>query len=642
MKMKIMKISLENFKGAKHKEIVLDGQSARLCGENGSGKSTIATAVSWVLSDSDYNLVKNPDVVPLGEEECNPTVELEMTIDDKPIKVKRVQKYKRKEVDGKITAETSNTYYINDIAKSKRDFIADLEERGLDVENYMVYSNPNAFTADTSAKGRQQIRDILFKMAGEFTDEDIAVEIGADNVAEQLETYKLEEIKASAKSTIARIINENGKDNVVINSKISGMLDSKSTLDEKVLNQQKKEYEAEINRCEKELESLAGSKADIHERISELRIKRDDITSKANQELNEKKTELDKSIRELQAILDEKNFKLSQTKTEIERQEGLLTEKKESIEKQRILYKVEQDAVIDEGDLSCPVCHRTYDEEKIAEIKADFTKHKAEKLKVIKASGEDLKKNIKSIEKEIKTLKDQQQALDKVIAETIKMRDAKQAEIDKLPVSADMFMIDNFVVINNEIADLEKQLSADDDARKKELESAKNVAKTMLHQIVAEIGALEHNKEIDKQIQELREKRKNDEIAKANAEKLIDEVESVERAKNQKLADSINEHFELVEWHLWDLRKNGEYVEITEPYIDGKPMTSCANGSLISLAKISICADLQKFFEQTVPVWCDDASLFSKNTIDRLKIDTQFIQLIVADGVKDLKVKKEK
>ena len=506
----------------------------------------------------------------------------------------------------------------------------------------MIYSNPNAFTADTSAKGRQQIRDILFKMAGEFTDLDIANEIDAEEVARQLENYKLDEIKASAKATITRILNENGKDNVVINSKISGMLDSKSTLDTKVLNQQKKEYEAEIKRCEKELESLAGSKADIHERISELRIKRDDITSKANQELNEKKTELDKSIRELQAILDEKNFKLSQAKTEIERQESLLTEKKESIEKQRILYKVEQDAVIDEGDLSCPVCHRTFDEEKIAEIKADFTKHKAEKLKVIKASGEDLKKNIKSIEKEIKTLKDQQQALDKVIAETIKMRDAKQAEIDKLPVSADMFMIDNFVVINNEIADLEKQLSADDDARKKELESAKNVAKTMLHQIVADLGAIEHNKEIDKQIQDLRDKRKNDEIAKAQAEKLIDEVEQVERAKNQKLADSINEHFDLVEWHLWDLQKNGNYIEICEPYIDGKPMTSCANGSLVTLAKISVCADLQKFFEQTIPIWCDDASLFSKNTTERLNIGTQFIQLIVADGVKDIEVEKEK
>lgn len=641
MKLQIRSIKLENFKGAKHKEIVLDGQSARLCGENGSGKSTIATAVSWVISDCDYNLVKNPDVVPMGEEECTPTVEIEMTIDDKTVKIKRVQKYKRKEVDGKLTAETSNTYYINDIAKSKRDFISDLEERGIDTDNFMIFSNPNAFTSDTSAKGRQQIRDVLFKMAGEFTDSDIAKEIGTEEVANQLETYKLDEIKASAKATITRIINENGKDNVVINSKISGMLDSKSTLDEKVLNQQKKEYEAEIKRCEEELESLSESKADIHERISELRIKRDDITSKANQELNEKKTELDKSIRELQAIIDEKNFKLSQIKSETARQEGLLSESKENIEKQRTLYKAEQDAILDDTEIICPVCKREYEADKVEEIKADFEKHKAERLKVIKASGEELKKNIKAIEKEIKSLKDQQQALDKVISETSQMRDAKQAEIDKLPVSADMFMNENFVVINNEITDLEKQLSTDDDARKKELESAKNVAKTMLNQIIADLGAIEHNKEIDKQIQDLRDKRKKDEIAKARAEKLIDEVEQVERAKNEKLADSINEHFSLVKWKLHDYRKNGEYVEVTEPYIDDKPMTSCANGSLVTLAKLSICSDLGKFFGNEYPIWCDDYSLFSKNTQKRLKIDAQLIGLVVTED-KEIKVEKEK
>ena len=45
---------------------------------------------------------------------------------------------------------------------------------------------------------------------------------------------------------------------------------------------------------------------------------------------------------------------------------------------------------------------------------------------------------------------------------------------------------------------------------------------------------------------------------------IIDEVEQVERAKNQKLADSINKHFELVEWHLWDLRKNGDYIEVVD------------------------------------------------------------------------------
>ena len=69
-------------------------------------------------------------------------------------------------------------------------------------------------------------------------------------------------------------------------------------------------------------------------------------------------------------------------------------------------------------------------------------------------------------------------------------------------------------------------------------------------------------------------------------------------------------------------------------------MTSCANGSLITLAKISICESLQKVRNQRMPIWCDDASLFSKNTLERIKLDTQFIQLIVKDDVKEVQIER--
>lgn len=640
MRLKIIGIKLKNFKGIANKELVFDG-SSKICGENGSGKSTCATAVSWVMTDTDYTLVKNPDVVPIGSEEANPTVEIDFELDGKPLNVAKVQKFKKKEVDGKITSSVSNTYSINGVDKTFTHFVEDLKERGIDIDNFLIYTNPNAFTADTSSKGRQHIREVLFKMAGEFTDLDIAKEIGADEVASQLENYKLEEIKASAKGTIKTITEENGKDNGIINGKISGMIESKSKLDKKVLESQKKEYEKEIERIETSLSDLSGSRVEINKKISDLKIKQNEISSKANEKLNEQKVELDKSIREFSAIISEKEFNLSQAKTELSRTESSINEKNESIEKQRTLYKIEQDAVLDEGDLSCPVCHRTYEEDKLAEIKAEFERNKAEKLKTIKATGETLKKEITALEKAQKELKDKIDALEKVIAETKVMRDAKQAEIEKLPYSVDVTTDKNYTKASEEISKLEAELSADDSERIKELETQKNVNKQMLHQVVSELGALEHNKEIDKQIEELREKRKNDEIAKSKAEKLIDEIEKVERAKNEKLADSINEHFSLVKWKLHDYRKNGEYVEVTEPYIDDKPMTSCANGSLITLAKLSICSDLGKFFGHEYPIWCDDYSLFSKNTQKRLKIDAQLIGLVVTED-KEIKVVKEK
>ena len=65
------------------------------------------------------------------------------------------------------------------------------------------------------------------------------------------------------------------------------------------------------------------------------------------------------------------------------------------------------------------------------------------------------------------------------------------------------------------------------------------------------------------------------------------------------------------------------------------------NGSLVTLAKLSICSDLGKFFGHEYPIWCDDYSLFSKNTQKRLKLDAQLIGLVVTED-KEIKVVKEK
>ena len=104
------------------------------------------------------------------------------------------------------------------------------------------------------------------------------------------------------------------------------------------------------------------------------------------------------------------------------------------------------------------------------------------------------------------------------------------------------------------------------------------------------------------------------------------------------MTSRINSKFEMVEWHLYEYQKNGEIKPVCEPYIDGKPMSSAVNGSLITLCKISICADLQRHFEQTMPIFVEDYSLFSSNTTDRFNFDSQIIGLVVTE---DKKVKIE-
>lgn len=641
MKLEIKKITLHSFRGCKSGEYVFDGNS-KIKGANGSGKSTLMTSVLWCLIDVDSKLVKNPDVVPIGEEECSPTVEVEFELDGKSLIVCKEQRYKKKFTDGKTTASIVNNYSINGIEKSYHNFVEDLKERGIDMDKLIYLTHPEAFTADVSAKGREKIRAILFSMIDNLSDAEIAKELDVPELSDLLENkgYKIDEADSLVKSSIRKLNERYGKANEIIDGRIAGIMQSKSKQDITVLQEQKKQYESEIARCEKALEDIAGNRSGIMTELSNFRTQKDKLTNDANKELQDSKIELDKKIRELTAIIDEQSFKLSQTEAEIARKESLLSEAHQDIENQRIKYKIEQDSILDESDLSCPTCFRPYEKDKIKEIKAAFEAKKAEKLKVIKSTGEDLKAKIKALDEEIDALFTDKENYTKLVEETKKLRDDAQARADSLPLAVDMNAIEEYVKVVKDIENLESQLSVSDEERKNELQTSKDVATQMLHQIVAEIGICEHDKELDKQIEALRIEKREAEIQKAQNEKIADQIKTFIQAKNNLLTSKINEKFSLVDWHLYEYQKNGDIKPVCEPYIDGKPMTSAANGSLVTLAKISICADLQRFFEQYVPIWVEDYSLFSSETEKRINTESQLIGLVVTES-KELTVEYE-
>ena len=49
--MKILNLTLENFRGIKNLSIDFDGKDADIYGANGLGKTTIANAICWLLID---------------------------------------------------------------------------------------------------------------------------------------------------------------------------------------------------------------------------------------------------------------------------------------------------------------------------------------------------------------------------------------------------------------------------------------------------------------------------------------------------------------------------------------------------------------------------------------------------------------
>lgn len=641
MELKIQSIEMTNFKGIKHKKLVFDGKSVKLCAQNGGFKTTTSDAWFWTTSGVNTAMVKDPMVIPVGAEECQPTVEIELTIDGKPLKLKKVQKYKTKEVDGKITSSANNTFYINDVEKTQRDYIADLKNRGIDTDNFLMFSHPNAFMADTSKKGREEMRSILFKMCEDVSDEQIASEMsGIEELKALLENYSLDECEQINKATLKKINEEAGKDNSLYRARIEELIGQKSNQDKKVLEEQKSNYESEIERIEKKLADLSSGKADTSNKLSKIKIERDNLVNDANSELTNKKFEIDKEYRTIQSALNEHSWQLNMAQAEKRRLEEKLSNLNEDLKKQRTLYKTEQGSRLDESDRYCPTCHREFEPDKLKKIKDDFEAHKAERLKTVKTSGESIKTEIDEIKAQISEIDIKISKYEKLVAESQAQFDKCNAELNKLPASVDLSKNEEYAKLSEKIAELESELSTDDNKLIEELTSQKNVNKQMLSQINGELAVLEKNIEIDKRIAEIRQAQKDAEIRRASAEKVLDQVDRFRRFKNDKLTENINSKFSLVKWKLYDFQRNGEIKDVCIPLIDKKPMDNCCNGSLITLCKISICADLQRNFQQFVPIWVEDYSLFSSNTESRLNADSQIIGLVVTED-DELKVEGE-
>ena len=640
MKLEIKKLTFDNFRGFDHKEVEFDGNT-KVLGANAQGKTTLMFGWFWLMSGKSDALATNPNVTPKGMTECESRVTAEITIDGKPCTVAKSQKYKEKVDDsGKVTSSTTNSYTINGVDKSEKNFIEDMKERGVDMDNFLILSHPFAFTADTSKKGREEMRKILFEMVEDVSDAEIAKEISVPDVSAQLEQgYKIEEIEMMAKQNLKALNDRVGKDNEIINSRINGMLESKSKQDIKVLEAQKAEYEAEVERIEHEIDNLVLGKSDHMKKLTDLKVERDKMVYEANNKLMKQKAELESAMHEMKLEISDKKFKMTQAEDAHNIGENVLTNARHDLEKQRDLFKDAQDMIFDEADTVCPTCMQVLPKDKIDHLKAEFDKKKADRIKVLKASGKALNERISALESELKSTKEKIEKFKVSVADSEHKMLEIEAEMNKIPASVDMTMNEDYAKLTAQIAKLEAEIPKNSTQIVEELKSQRNVNKAMLNQILGEIGALEHNKEIDKKVDELREERKQAEIQRAKTEKLIHEVDVFKKHKNDKLSSEINKHFKIAQFRLFKTLRNGNIEDACDVLVNGKELNSQLNQSTQVLALTDIIAGLQESKQSFLPVFLDNHALFTSDSDKNIPLKSQTIKLIAADGVNELQIK---
>lgn len=669
MKATLESLHLENFKGTKDKTYEF-GKTTRLSGMNRLGKTTIATAWFWLLADKNYELVSNPNIRPDDVEECVPTVTAVLDVDGKKITIAKMQKRKvgKPDANGISKVTLTNTYEINSVPKTERDFKADLEELGLIVDNFLVCSHPDVFTGQKQA----DMRKVLFKMASTKTDAEIAATSeDTVDVAKLLESYKFEEIEAMNNASKKKAVEQLD----AIPNQIIGLEKAKVDVDVAEQELAKADLERKIAEADQKIASAGNAVENLRQEEMQLQFDMSIITQAMSRELSAKRRELENSLENYNPVVENIRKNISKTEGQIADNTQTIADadverkklgEKYNAEKVKVFDETpylfdESKWVFDENSTVCSLCGQTLPADKIEQLKADFESRK-EKARVdaaqrladaknnfvvqknsnlegIKAKGT-AKKNL--IEELTKKNVDLQAVIDD-LKEQEKVAAARKEELSKqlseFPEKADYTQNEEYVKLNarhNEVlAEIERLQAADDAEIVESLKIEKADLRSQLEEINKIIAKAANNIRIDEQITDMQKKQREYEQAKADAEKILHQLKEVSKRKNALLVEEINQHFGIVSWKLFDYQKNGEYKEVCVPMVDRKEFGVTTNTGREIQAKLDICNSFQKFFNMYVPIFLDGAESLNDEYIPA--VDTQLILLTVTED-KQLKV----
>jgi hypothetical protein len=673
-------LHIENFKGVKDKTYEF-GKTTRVSGMNRKGKTTIGTAWYWLISDKNYELTSNPNIRPDNVEDCIPTVTATVDVGGKEITLSKMQKRKvgKPDKNGVSKITITNTYEINSVPKTERDFKAYLEELGFEFDKFLICSHPNVFTKDLSLKKKQdEMRKYLFTMASKKTDLEIAQMCkDTDDVAKLLESYKFEEIEAMNNASKKKAVEQLD----AIPNQIIGLEKAKVDVDVAEQELAKADLTRRIAECDKKIAGADHSLDELRDKEMRLQLDISGITQTMNRELSNRRYEIDADLCGCEDELKHLEQTISLKENQIVGNEKAITdadaERKKIGEKYNAEYAKAFDEapylfdeskwVFDENSTVCSLCGQKLPEDKIEQLKADFESRKEkakadaeEKLKAkrfkfdtdkkvelnrLNTIGTEKKELITELTKKNADLNTEIDALKKQEQDAIAKKEELSKQLSEIPSEADYAQNEDYVKLKAErdkvLADIEKLESDGADKIVTDLKVEKADLHSQLDEVNKIIAQAENNVQIDDKIADMQHKQNEYGQAKADAEKILYQLKEVSKRKNGLLVEEINQHFGIVRWKLFDFQKNGEYKEVCIPTVLDeetgiyKVFGDTTNTGREIEAKIDICNSFQKFFNMYVPIFLDGAESINDEYVP--VVDTQLILLTVSED-KQLKV----
>lgn len=647
--MKLLKLTLENFKGHGLRVVEFSPTITRVYGANGTGKTSLFDSFCWMLwaKDSDDRTQSgNVSFYPFdpdkqGEVLHNVVVKVEavLEIDGAQHVLCRTMQEKWTTPNGtELPRFTGNEtkLYIDGLAVKANQFDAFVKEN-INPEMFKLTSNPWYFP---TLHWKEQ-RRILMELVGDISNDDVlAADASLEPLRNELASRKPEDCKKLWQQQQKAAVKDLEKTVLLINENRKHLPQIENEAEVKA------ELEAQRLVLMKPLEKAMQEKADIlsgtaiskkQAEAKVLEAKLDVIRAEQREKIAAVRKPFDEQIAALEA---EAKTAAETVKPYRQTVVNLDNAIRENEEKLKVLQDSWQAVDAEEFNDVCPCCHRPYPPEQIADQRAAFNKSKAERLEKIEADGnalfdknEENKAQRDAAMQEVQRLSKLDLEMPDKRSEIMKRREEAVQALPPMENRQDWFEAsEDLKRINHEIEELHIDVKLKLMDAEKAIESAQKPVGDIDVRL-AEIKAAEATRALitdyTRQQRTLREQ--HDELAlKLSLIKKFDEIKAVMTTEKVK-AILPGMDFKLFNYN----NTNEGYTETCELVKDGKPYANLSNGEKIAVG-CELIAAISKHYGVSNPVWIDNAEATTKH----LETNGQAILLRVSAADAELRIER--
>lgn len=647
------RLRARNFKGFRDFGFSTNGGNVDIYGDNGTGKTTIFDAFTWLLfgkdsanrSEQKFEIKELDSAGKVLRHKLEHEVEADLLINGRRRTFRRVYSEKWTKKRGSVTDSFeghTTDYYVDGVPVKLSEYQAEVDSL-IKEDLFRLLTSPSFFNEQLKKEER---RKVLLEICGDVTDAEVIhsnptlsrlPEILGERDIEKHKDFIKNRCKEINKE-IERIpdrIDEAQRNQPDLSGLIENQLDDQITQ----LRSEIKAKEAEALRIQNGGETAVKEKR-IREIESELLAIQNRLQSAVLDKVASKRNEV--SI--LQKEFDALRRQIENKRYQIQQNEQSIDFKNREADRLRAEWADVNGKAFEghQHDTNCSACGQALPAERIqeahAKAEAAYNLSKAEQLEQISVRGKAAKEEIHRLQDENERISREVEHLNGQVTEMKDVLAVAEAELDKLrsgiqdPKSDPGYqkLLDEKDSIQMEITRLRESAQEEESRLMREVSELES----RLHELERDRYKFYAFKDTEKRIAQLEGQERS---LAAEYERLQEELfltEEFTRSKVALLDSKINSKFKIARFRLFEEQINGGLNEVCDTLYNGVPY----DGGLNNAARINVGLDiintLSEHYGFSAPIFIDNAEAVT----ELIATNAQVIRLVVSERDKKLRI----